>query len=80
MHSDNMPSRSHSAQWEDIMECKKAGVIKLFLEKEFPQYDFNCSGSPSSFRNPYTIQVARGLSDNEFHVILGFVRALNLLV
>lgn len=76
MHPHDMPSRSISVEWEDIMETDNAIQIKERLEKKFPKYDFHVGGSIGSFRHPRTIQVARGLSDNEFHVILGYCTAL----
>ena len=75
MHPGNMISR-HEAEWEDVLQTNKADEIIQKLKSEFP-YDFHRAGSRFSFRSPMTIQVARGLSDNEYHLVLGFCKALD---
>ena len=74
MHPGHMISKVES-EWEDVLQTNKAVEILQKLREKFPQYDFRRAGSQFSYRNPLAIQVARGLSDNEFHVILGYCKA-----
>lgn len=79
MHPENM-KRKEESQWEDVIHSNYAKSIKNDLSKKFPQFDFNLAGVENSYRNPLTLQVAIGLSDLEFHTVLGYAMCLNDLL
>ena len=79
MHPGSM-IRKEEVQWEDLIHSNYAKSIKNDLSKKFPQYDFHFSGVENSYRNPLILQVACGLSDLEFHTVLGYAMCLNDLL